>query len=60
MRARPVKHATTTAHPPLVSNESVEEALANQAARRGQKSPPKALPVTPTLPRQPKPHKKYR
>ncbi len=32
MRARPFKQATTTAHPPMVTNEYVEEALAKQAA----------------------------
>ena len=39
-----------------VSNEYVAEALAKQAARR----PPKAMPVTPTLPRVPKPYKRRR
>ena len=60
MRARPFKQATTTAYPPMVSNEYVTEALAKQAARRPPKSPPKAMPVTPTLPRVPKPHKRRR
>ena len=60
MKARPFKQATTTAHPPIVSNAYVAEALAKQAARRPPKSPPKAMPVTPTLPRVPKPYKRRR
>jgi hypothetical protein len=60
MKARPFKQATTTRFPQPVTNEYVEEALAKQAARRGPKSPPKAMPVTPTLPRVPKPHKRKR
>lgn len=60
MKARPFKQATTTAHPPMVTNEYVAEALAKQAARRPPKSPPKAMPVTPTLPRVPKPYKRRR
>jgi hypothetical protein len=58
MKARPFKQATTTAHPPMVSNDYVTEALAQQAARRPAKTPPKAMPVTPTLPKMPKPHRK--
>jgi hypothetical protein len=60
MKARPFKQATSTAYPAPVTNEYVEEALTKQAARRGPKSPPKAMPVTPTLPRVPKPHKRRR
>jgi hypothetical protein len=60
MKARSFKQDTTTAHPPAVSNEYVREALAKQAARRPVKTPPKAMPVTPTLPRVPKPHKRRR
>ena len=60
MKARPFKQATTTAHPTPVTNEYVEEALAKQAALRGPKKPPNAMPVTPTLPRVPKPHKRKR
>ena len=58
MRARPFKQATTTAHPAPVTNEFVSEALAKQAAMRPAKTPPKEMPVTPTLPRVPKPHKR--
>ena len=60
MKARTYKQATTTAHPPPVMNEYVAEALAKQAAARPAKSPPKAMPVTPTLPRVPKPYKRRR
>ena len=60
MKARPFKQATTTAHPAPVTNDYVEEALAKQAARRPPRTPPKAMPVTPTLPRVPKPHKRRR
>ena len=51
MRGKPFKQATTTAHPPAVTNDYVSEALAKQAASRAPRTPPKALPVTPTLPR---------
>lgn len=60
MKARPYKQATSTAFPPAVTNEYVAEALAKQAARRPAKTPPKAMPVTPTLPRVPKPYKRRR
>jgi hypothetical protein len=60
MRAKPFKQDTTTAHPAAVNNEFVREALAKQAALRPAKTPPKAMPVTPTLPRVPKPHKRRR
>ena len=58
MRAKPFKQATTTAFPPMVSNEYVAEALARQAAARPARTPPNAMPVTPTLPRVPKPHRR--
>ena len=51
MRGKPFKQATTTAHPQAVTNEYVAEALAKQAASRPPKAPPRAMPVTPTLPR---------
>jgi hypothetical protein len=60
MKARPFKQATTTAFPPPVSNEYVMEALAKQAAGRPAKTPPREMPVTPTLPRVPKPHRRRR
>ena len=60
MKARPFKQDTTTAHPPMVTNEYVTEALAKQAALRPAKTPPKAMPITPTLPRVPRPHRKRR
>ena len=58
MKARPFKQATTTAHPPMVTNDVVAEALAKHAASRPPKTPPRAMPVTPTLPRVPKPHRR--
>jgi hypothetical protein len=60
MRAKLFKQATTTAHPPDVTNDYVSEALAKQAALRPPKTPPKLMPITPTLPRVPKPHKHKR
>jgi hypothetical protein len=58
MKARPFKQSSDTAHPPMVTNSEVREALAKQAASRPPKTPPKEMPITPTLPRVPKPHKK--
>ena len=60
MKAKPFKQATTTAFPPMVTNAEVEEALAIHAKRQKPKTPPNAMPVTPTLPRVPKPYKKRR
>jgi hypothetical protein len=60
MRARPFKQATSTAHPAPVMNEFVSEALAKHAARRPPPAPPREMPVTPTLPRVPKPHGRRR
>jgi hypothetical protein len=60
MRARQFKQSSATAHPPMITNAFVTEALAKQAASRPPRTPPKAMPVTPTLPRVPKPHKKKR
>ena len=51
MRGRPFKQSSGTAHPEPVRNDYVAEALAKQAASRPAKTPPKAMPVTPTLPR---------
>lgn len=60
MRARPFKQSSATAFPAPVVNEYVSEALAKQAAQRAPKTPPKEMPVTPTLPRVPKPHGRRR
>jgi hypothetical protein len=57
MTAKPFKQASTTAHPDAVTNEYVSEALAKQAAMRPRKTPPKVLPITPTLPKM---HNKHR
>jgi hypothetical protein len=43
-----------------ISNPIVREALAKQAALRPVKTPPREMPVTPTLPRMPKPKRKRR
>ena len=59
MRGKPFKQATTTAHPEAATNAYVAEALARQAASRPAKTPPRAMPVTPTLPRVRK-HKRRR
>ena len=53
MKAKLFKQATTTAFPPTVTNAYVTEALARQAASRPAKTPPKPMPVTPTLPKSP-------
>lgn len=60
MKARPFKQDTGTAHPRPVTNEYVREALAKQAAKRPAKTPARLMPVTPALPRVPKPHKHKR
>jgi hypothetical protein len=60
MGAKPFKQDTTTAHLPAVTNEYVREALAKQAASRPARTPPKLMPVTPTLPKIPKPHRRRR
>ena len=60
MRARPYKQSTATAFPEPVTNEFVTEALARQAALRPAKTPPNEMPVTPTLPRVPKPRGRRR
>ena len=60
MRAQPFKQDSTTAHPPAVTNEYVREALAKQAAIRPARTPAKLMPVTPTLPKVPKPYRRRR
>jgi hypothetical protein len=60
MRARNFKQTPNGLQPTEVSNSYVSEALAKQAANRPVKAPPKLMPVTPTLPRVPKPHKHWR
>lgn len=60
MRGKPYKQTTATAYPPPVMNEFVAEALAKQAATRPAKGPAKEMPVTPTLPRVPKPRGRRR
>jgi hypothetical protein len=60
MRAQQFKQVTTTAHPKMVSNDFVTEALAKQAANRPAKTPPRAMPVTPTLKKVPKLYRRRR
>ena len=43
--------------PQQSTRDVIDEALARQAARRRESGPPKEMPVTPTLPRQPKPYR---
>ena len=60
MKARPFKQVSTTKFPAAVGGPEVSEALAIHKARQKPKSPPKAMPTTPTLPRVRKPHRKPR
>jgi hypothetical protein len=60
MRAKPFKQETTTAYPNPVTNTYVTEALMKQAANRPAKTAPKAMPVTPTLPKVRRPHRRKR
>jgi hypothetical protein len=60
MRSQPFKQDSTTAHPGPVNNEYVREALARQAATRPARTPPRLMPVTPTLPKVPKPYRHRR
>jgi hypothetical protein len=48
----------SSSKPKLVWDEHVREALDKQAASRPPKSKPKIMPVTPALPRVPKPYKR--
>ena len=58
MRARLFKHEST--RPSEVSNTYIAEALAKQAASRPAKTPAKIMPVTPTLKKVPKLHRRRR
>jgi hypothetical protein len=58
MRAQPFKQSSSSSESRPASNSFITEALTRHAASRPAKSPPRAMPVTPVLPRQPKPHKK--
>lgn len=60
MRARQFKQDPVTADPDRVTNSYVREALEKQAALRGPKTPPRAMPVTPTLPKIPKLYRRRR
>lgn len=41
--------------PPVYTRDVIDEALRLQAERRKPSGPPREMPVTPTLPRQPRP-----
>jgi hypothetical protein len=58
MKAQPFKQSSRGTEERTVTNSFVTEALAKHAASRPVKSPPRAMPVTPVLPRQPKPRKR--
>jgi len=58
MRARLFKQESTRTSE--VSNTYIAEALAKQAASRPAKTPPKIMPVTPTLKKVPKLHRRRR
>ena len=60
MKAKPFKQSSETAFPPMISNSEVAEALAIHAKRQKPKTAPNAMPVTPTLPRVPKPYRNRR
>ena len=58
MKARPYKQSTQSARPKLVWDDHVREALEKQKAIRPPKGKPNIMPVSPTLPRVPKPYKR--
>jgi hypothetical protein len=58
MKAKPFKQSPASTEARTPTNSYITEALAKQAASRPAKTPPKAMPVTPVLPRVPKPHKR--
>lgn len=60
MRAKPFKQDPGPRTREPVSNTYVTEALAKQAAMRPKKTPPREMPVTPKLPKVPKPHRRRR
>jgi hypothetical protein len=58
MRGMNYTRAKGASKPEPATNSFVREALEKQAASRPPKTPPKAMPVTPTLPRVPKPKRR--
>ncbi|MDB5174749.1 MAG: hypothetical protein JWO87_231 [Phycisphaerales bacterium] len=60
MRGMPYAQAVRKSESGMSSSEYVAEALAKQAAARPPKGQPNLMPVTPTLPRMPKPHRRRR
>jgi hypothetical protein len=58
MKAQPFKQSSSSTEHRTITNSFITEALEKQAASRPAKTPPKAMPVTPVLPRMPKPHKR--
>ncbi len=60
MRGIPYKQASRAAEPETVTSKDIREALARQAEMRPAKTPPREMPITPTLPRMPKPKRRRR
>jgi hypothetical protein len=60
MRGMPYSKATRTNEARASTNSYVQEALAKQAALRPPRTPPKPMPVTPTLPKVNKHRRKRR
>lgn len=46
--------------PEVNTRDLIDEALATQAARRPKRTPPNIMPLTPSLPKVPKPKRKRR
>ncbi|MDB5333940.1 MAG: hypothetical protein JWP03_5091 [Phycisphaerales bacterium] len=60
MRGMPYAKAVPTSEHGMSSSEYVSEALARQAAMRPARGAARQMPVTPTLPRMPKPKRRRR
>lgn len=60
MRGMPYTQASGKSDGKPAPGNHVAEALAQQAARQPKKTPPNLMPVTPTLPRVPKPIRRRR
>ena len=60
MRGMPYSQAGKSSDGKEISNPIVREALEQQASIRPARTPPREMPVTPTLPRMPKPKRKRR
>jgi hypothetical protein len=60
MRALPHKRPSDNADAKPIVNPIITEALAKQAAIRPAKTPPKPMPVTPTIPKMRTAHRRRR